>query len=80
MAIFITTVKIFTGKQFTYAVEADRPEDAKLDLAEAIHADTRMPFGSFRVKEIRKSTRRTLVGMVPVKGCTSNGKQWAWVA
>lgn len=73
-SIFAADVKIMTGKTVTIFVATDELSH-KTDIGTAAHEATKMPFGMFRLKNIRRSNRKALKNADPIWNC----RGWAWI-
>ena len=76
--IYRSNVKTPIG-QFVVAVDTTA-QDARTDTISAAVAEFRCHAGLLRVDEPRRSNRRVVAGMWPIRACRSNGEQWAWFA
>lgn len=52
---------------------------AKESISNLVQCEMNLAWGIFKVKEIKKSNRRILNNMHPVKNASSNGMQWGWM-
>lgn len=77
MTIYRSNVKTPIG-QFVVAVDTTL-QDARADTISAAVIEFRCPAGMLRVDEPRRSNRRIVANMWPIKACQSNGQQWAWL-
>ena len=70
----------FSNRVFDIAVLAYCEDDARTDMLTAIKEFSNMPFGMIRVKNLRKSNRRFLKGLSPIKSCcvVRNNKKYFW--
>ena len=77
MTIYRSSVSTPTGK-FVIAVDTTA-QDARTDTVTAAVSEFRCHAGLLRVDEPRRSNRRVVANMWPVKACRSNGETWAWI-
>jgi hypothetical protein len=77
--IYSTTIRIFTGKEVTFAVRSVDEVTAKYDLATAIHDGVRMPYGSFHVKEVIQQSDNFVLGMTIIGGFRDDDGPYAWM-
>ena len=78
-------MKIYTGiavlpfGRFQVAVLAENEKDARNDFSTAVQQIMRIPLALCRPNDFRKSNKRIIAGMFPIKNCTScTDGQWAW--
>lgn len=79
MKIYTAETRTITGQTILVAVEADNEHNARTDLLTAIQAETHMPFGAFRLRDLRRRTRKLISDMFPIRRCTINNQPWAWM-
>lgn len=76
-SLFTAIVKTPFG---LYRVACETLEgDARRDIYTASVSEFSCHIGLLRVEAISQSNRHCLRNMQPIKRCTSNGQQWAWV-
>lgn len=74
--VFKATVSTSFGKLIFAVLSTEH--DAKRDILTAVQTETKNPFGLFRVGEVKKSSRKILSSMSPVKSCTCEEGHWAF--
>lgn len=77
-SLFTATVKTPYG---LYTVAAETLEcDARRDILTVALSEFRVHPGLLRVEAVKQVTRHCLRKMQPARYCTTDGKQWGWVA
>jgi len=78
MNVYTCVAKLPAGK-FQVAVLAENENDARSDIRLAIQNVMIVPYSMTYVKEVKKTTRRVISSMAPIKNCTSHvDGQWGW--
>ena len=67
-------------KRLTVIVNAANADDAGIDARAALQVFAKCHPALVTVKCISKTRKSSVASATPIKGCSTGGQQWAWIA